>query len=571
MSAPRRTQVARRARPARAAEAPERIHFIACPGRSADPRRVTPAELGAKAHNLLRMAGLGLAVPPAFVIPTDYCRRYESDPGATKDALRVTCPPALAELETATGRRFGDPHRPLLLSIRSGAPVSMPGMMETLLNIGLSDSTLAGLIRQTGNPRLAWDGYRRLIAGFGEVVAGIPAGAFEEELQRASSGHDERAFDFDQLRALARRYLEIYRDAAGTAFPQNPFEQLESAVAAVFASWRSAKAAEYRRLNRIAADIGTAVTAQAMVFGNSGGMSGAGVGFSRDPSTGAKELWVDFLFDAQGEDVVSGRRSAHGHASLEASLPAVWSELEHAVGRLEREFADMQDFEFTVQEGRLFLLQTRSGKRTQVAHARITLDLVEEGILKPAEAINRLRRIAPGSLGLTRIVSSEGETRVPAARAAAASSGVAWGEIAFDEARARARRAAGIAVILVRRDAETADIAALEAAAGLLTQRGARTSHAAVIARQLGKVCLVGCEELVLDDAARSLRIGDLHLAEGDLLTLDGNAGCVYAGRMQTIEEKQPQLASRIAALRRTKPARKPRGAASSSAPSRLT
>ncbi len=536
---------------------PEGFHFVSCGQWGADPRKVSPAAMGAKAHNLLRMAALGLAVPPAFVIDTQYCAQLEAKPEQTTDTLRSAYPAALAVLEGQTGRRFGDRHRPLLLSIRSGAPVSMPGMMETLLNVGLCDTTLPGLVRLTGNPRLAWDAYRRLIASFGTIVAGIPAEVFEEELQRAAADGDERALDFDQLRTLARRFLEVYSATAGSPFPQDPRAQLEHAVSAVFASWRSPRAREYRRMNGISADIGMAVASQTMVFGNAGGMSGSGVGFSRDPMTGERRLWVDFLFNAQGEDVVSGRRSAHGHAQLSTALPDTWAELERAASRLEREFTDMQDFEFTVEEGKLYLLQTRAGKRSASAQARITLDFLDEGMIKPDDARRRLKDIDAAALSLTRIVSAAGETVEPAARAAPAAGGVVCGEIALDEARARARRAAGVSVVLVRRDAETDDISALEAADGLLTGRGARTSHAAVVARQLGKVCLVGCAELRIDPAARCIRLGEQQLSEGDLITLDGNTGCIYAGPMRTVAQRQAELEARLAAFRATTPARR--------------
>jgi len=550
VNARRKPRAAPPARAARPPGVPEEIYFVACGKWTADAGALSPAEMGSKAYNLLRMAGLGLAVPPAFVIGTPYCKRFESDPGELSMTLRPAYPAALAVLENATGRRLGHRYSPLLLSIRSGAPVSMPGMMETLLNVGLCDATLAGLVRLTGNPRLAWDAYRRLIAGFGEVVANVPAEAFEEELRRLAAGQDERQLDFDQLRSLARRYLEVYREAAGEPFPQDPFEQLGRAVEAVFASWQSPKARDYRRLNKIDARIGTAVAVQSMVFGNAGGMSGAGVGFSRDPASGERSLWVDFLFNAQGEDVVSGRRSAPAHGRLAAALPEAWNALEAAAARLEREFGDMQDFEFTVEEGKLYLLQARSGKRTPAAHARITLDLCDEGILTREEAVRRLQSLDAGSLSITRVVSVEGESLAPVARASAASSGVACGEIALDEARAASRRGAGVPVVLVRRDAETGDIAALDAAEGLLTQRGARTSHAAVVARQLGKVCLVGCADMAIDETARTVTFGEMRFAEGDLLTLDGNSGSVYAGRMRTVREKQAALIARLEALR---------------------
>lgn len=361
---------------------------------------------------------------------------------------------------------------------------------------------------------------------------------------------DERELDFAELRSLAQRYLQVYAHGAGRPFPQDPAQQLASAIEAVFASWNSSKACEYRRLNDIADDIGTAVTVQRMVFGNAGGRSGAGVGFTRDPATGDAALWVDFLFNAQGEDVVSGRRSAHGHDELAAVLPEAWCQLIEAAATLEREFGDMQDLEFTVQDGKLFMLQTRSGKRTPQAAARIALDLLDAGLISPETARARTASLDRKSLGQQRIVARGDEPLVPLGRAATASSGVAVGEIALDEGRVRARRAAGVEVVMVRRDAETSDIAALEAASGLLTQRGARTSHAAVVARQLSKVCLVGCAELQIDEPARRIEIGGRVLEEGELLTLDGNDGSIYAGAAHLQVEYPDALLARLEALR---------------------
>lgn len=301
-----------------------------------------PGTLGAKAWNLARMAALGLPVPPGFVIGTGWCEQREA---LEDDHWRS----ALERLEQSCGLRLGDPRRPLLVSVRSGAPVSMPGMMETLLNIGLSGATIQGFIRSTGHPRLAWDAYRRLIAGYGEVVAGIDAAHFEADLDALRGATDERELDFAVLRALAECHLDTYQREAGEAFPQDVHEQLRQAIAAVFASWSSDKARTYRNLHSIDHRIGTAVTVQRMVFGNAGGLSGAGVGFTRDPSSGEPQPWVDFLFNAQGEDVVSGRRSALGHETLAAVAPPVWQSLVEATRRLERTFGDMQDFEFTVQ------------------------------------------------------------------------------------------------------------------------------------------------------------------------------------------------------------------------------
>jgi pyruvate,orthophosphate dikinase len=501
------------------------------------------AVVGSKAHNLARMARLGLPVPPAFVIDTSWCGR--------RDALTpATWQPALQRLEGVTGLRFGDARRPLLVSVRSGAPVSMPGMMETLLNIGLNDSTVHGLVRLTGNPRLAWDAYRRLIASFGEVVLGLPASAFDEDLQAVAGTCPERELDFGALRSVVQRHLATIQRLSGRAFPQDPHAQLQSAIAAVFASWWSDRAANYRRVNQVDETLGTAATVQRMVFGNGGGDSGAGVGFTRHPSTGEPVPWVDFLFNAQGEDVVSGRRDAAGHEELAAVAPGVWQQLLAAMQQLEVEFGDMQDFEFTVEAGRLYLLQTRSGKRTPRAAARIALDLLETGLIDRAEALRRTASLDEAALTESRIApGADGSARC-LARAQSACTGVASGEIALDESRARQRHDAGAAVVLVRQDAETRDIAALELAVGLLTARGARTSHAAVVARQLGRVCLVGCTDMQIDSDRRTVRWNGQQLAEGDWLTLDGQSGAVYAGVLEVIREAPPELMKRLHELR---------------------
>jgi pyruvate,orthophosphate dikinase len=527
---------------------PPDVFLIGCGSDVAVRGEASAQSMGFKAWNLLRMAELSLQVPAAFVIGTRYCADPAARAGvAGADLWRA----GLQALQRSTALALGDARHPLLLSVRSGAPVSMPGMMDTLLNIGLCDATVGGLMRQTGNPRLVWDAYRRLVAAYGEVVAGLPATRFEEAASALLAGRDEGELDFADLRSLTRRFLEIYAEGAGHPFPQHPGEQLGGAIEAVFASWHSTKAREYRRLNRIADAVGTAVTVQCMVFGNAGGQSGAGVGFTRDPASGAPALWVDFLFNAQGEDVVSGRRSAHGHDELATVLPEVWQELTDAAQQLEHAFGDMQDFEFTVQDGRLFMLQTRSGKRTPEAAVRIALDLLDEGLIGPQLALERTAALNRESLACPRVVAQGEAALTPLGRASTASSGVAVGEVALDEARALARHAAGIPVVLVRRDAETSDIAALESAAGLLTQRGARTSHAAVVARQLRKVCLVGCTELQIDETARTLQIGDTTLHEGELITLDGNEGVFYAGAARLVISYPEELLARLDALRR--------------------
>jgi pyruvate,orthophosphate dikinase len=524
---------------------PSHVYLIGC-GNIATPADTSAQTMGFKAWNLHCMAQMSLPVPPAFVLGTYYCSAPE---GQTKAKDQSLWQAGLHALESATHLDLGDTRRPLLLSVRSGAAVSMPGMMETILNIGLCDHTIGALLGQTGNPRLVWDAYRRLIASYGEVVEGIASQYFEDATSALYGTRDERELDFAELRTLSLRFLDVYQQTTGRIFPQDPKQQLSSAINAVLASWQSSKASEYRRMNHISDTLGTAVTIQSMVFGNSGGQSGSGVGFTRNPVTGEAAPWVDFLFNAQGEDVVSGRHNAHGHEELAALLPNVWQALLDATQKLEHNFADMQDFEFTVQEGRLFMLQTRSGKRTPYATARIALDMLDEGLIDSGVARERTAGLTQEVLAQPRIVAASGKVLVPLASAASASNGVVTGEIALDEARAVARHATGVAVVLVRRDAETSDISALELAAGLLTQRGARTSHAAVVARQLGKVCLVSCTKLQIDENARTIKIDGTTLHEGDLLTLDGNEGKLYAGSVKLEIDYPLALLARLEAL----------------------
>lgn len=518
--------------------------FLVATSNTAHHHKPTRESMGSKAFNLLRMANIGLPVPPALVIGTHYTQSPD-------ECMLPVFAVGLPALQEAAGLVFGDVRAPLIVSVRSGAPVSMPGMMETLLNVGLCDETLPGLLRQTGNPRLVWDAYRRLIASYGEVVAGLPGSLFEKEIERTTQGRDERQLDFSELRELTRLFLSIYQQNAGSAFPQDVNAQLTGAIRAVFASWQADKAQAYRRLNNINSDMGTAVTIQSMVFGNAGGHSGAGVGFTRDPTTGEQRLWVDFLANAQGEDVVSGRRNAHGHEMLASVAPIAWRKLEESATALEREFTDMQDFEFTVQDGALYMLQTRSGKRTPLATARIAIDLMDEGVIDAATALERTKELQEQDIGTVRLAAlqnSQSESK-PVARATPACPGVASGEIALDGERAASRAGEGITIVLVRQDAETSDIVALESAVGLLTQRGARTSHAAVVARQLGKVCIVGCETLQIDLAARTIRLGEMVLHEGDVITLDGNEGAVYFGTVAAVMVPDEALRGRLRAL----------------------
>lgn len=508
------------------------------------------ASFGGKAWNLMRLAASGLPVPPGFVLPTAWCRARRT--GSADDAaLREALEQGMTRLEAASGLEFDSMRRPLLVSVRSGAAVSMPGMLETVLNVGLNPRSVEGLVRLTGNPRLAWDSYRRLVQGFAEVVADLPAQPFDALVQRAVSVSrvgSERELDHRALRDLTQRMLERYAELAGSPFPESPLDQLQQAAVAVFRSWEAPKAVAYRRINSIPDDAGTAVTVQMMVFGNAGGTSGAGVGFTRDPATGAPGLYLDFCFNAQGEDVVAGRRSVAEPARLERLLPTVFAELQAARGTLEALFRDMQDFEFTVQDGRLFLLQARRGKRTPLAALRIAVDMVAEGLLAPAEALGQLAGVDLAAVAQTRFAPPLPE---PLAQGVAAGSGVAGGPIALDAAAAARFAAAGTPAILLRPATVTADVEGMAQSAGILTAAGTRTSHAAVVARQLGKVCVVGCGGLAIDLVARTCRLGGDVLAEGDPLSVDGGSGAIYRGRLPIVTERPERELAQVAAWRR--------------------
>ena len=506
------------------------------------PNAMTPAAdvnaVGSKAWGLMCMARQGLRVPPAFVLGTAVCRDYLARGPGLSDEARGLLDAGLARLADATGQRFGDARRPLLLAVRSGAPVSMPGMMDTVLNVGLSDHTLGGFLRSTGNPRLVRDCYRRLVRDFTTVVRGATAAPFDalvERRFREEGVASARELDSASLRELCVQSLEVALTTGGKPFPQTPMDQLEQAVGAVFRSWNSERARHYRRLNGIDDRMGTAVTVQAMVFGNGGSTSGAGVGFTRDPATGENRLYFDFLFNAQGEDVVSGRYPLHDSARLERQLPLVAQELQRIKLLLEEEFRDVQDFEFTVADGKLYLLQTRAGKRTPWAALRMAVDLVREGKMTPSEALAKLQAYKLESIERARLTDCEGTQ--PLATAVTASIGVAVGALAFDSRRAVELAAQGQPVVLARTEIATEDVAGIAAADGVLAAAGGRTSHAAVVARQLGKVCLVGCSGLAIDASGHSCQIGGHRLREGELITLDGDTGCVYRGSLPVIHE----------------------------------
>jgi pyruvate, orthophosphate dikinase len=515
-------------------------------------------EVGGKAWGLIRMAAAGLAVPPGFVLPTSWCRllhgRCVEHNALKASAMTEVLARGIAILEKATGLGFGSPRKPLLVSVRSGAPVSMPGMLETVLDVGLNQETVQGMIRLTGNPRLAWDSYRRLVQGYAEVVEALPPGPFEELVAQAlteAGVQTESELDYAAARQLTHAMLDCFEQLSGTPFPQDPQEQLVRAAGAVFRSWDAPKAVSYRRLNGIGDRGGTAVTVQTMVFGNAGGDSGSGVGFTRDPATGEPGLYLDFRFNAQGEDVVAGRKVSRGAERLRSRLPAVWEQIETTARQIETLFGDAQDFEFTLQHGVLYLLQARSAQRTPWAALRIAVDLVEAGLIRPAEALQRLARIDLDAVVRTRIAPGpRGERLQRLARAHVAGMGVASGPVALDSQTAQRMQAAGTPAILVRKETSTADIEGMAGAAGILTAKGGRTSHAAVVARQLGKVCLVACAELEIDLDRRHCRIGGQTVREGEVVSLDGNGGGIYRGKINVVSEKPERELAAIAAWR---------------------
>ncbi len=511
------------------------------------------ALVGSKAFNLMRLAAMGLPVPPAFVLSTGYCQAWLAA-GGQLEGLRERLASAIRRLEQLTGSGFGDARRPLLVSVRSGAAVSMPGMLETLLDVGLGERTVSGLLRLTGNPRLVWDSLRRLVEMHGEVIAGVAPALFEAALHACLREHRTTTtaeLHSLGLRELAQAMLHVHAANGERPFPQDPQAQLLDAVEAVFRSWVGPRASAYRRLNGLEALPGTAVTVQAMVFGNAGVTSGSGVAFSRDPATGENRLYLDFAFDAQGEDVVSGRREPGDAETLAQALPEVHRELEALCPRLERAFGDAQDLEFTVQQGRLWLLQTRTAKRTPWAALRMVVEMAEAGLIAPEEARRRVAAIDPARLVRRRLVQGGA---VALGRAVSASPGVAAGPIALDVEAAERQTQRATPAVLVREDLGTDDIAGLHAAAGVLTAHGGRTSHAAVVARQLGKVCLVGCAALSIDRERRCCRIGDHRVHEGDWLTLDGDSGAVYEGRLDTVDQRSGDWLARLSALEPLRP-----------------
>jgi pyruvate,orthophosphate dikinase len=492
--------------------------------------------LGGKGVGLAEMTQLGVPVPSGFTITTDACRAYMANGQQLPDGLSEEIERHIDALQQQTGKRFGDPENPLLVSVRSGAAVSMPGMMDTILNLGLNDDAVEGLASSTGNPRFAYDSYRRLIQMYGEVVEGVDAHRFEQaltDLKAARGVQQDVELDADDLRELVGTYKQLYEDDAGSPFPQDARDQLARAVRAVFESWDTPRAQVYRRAHRIPDDLGTAVNVVEMVFGNKGEGSGTGVAFTRDPSTGETGLYGEFLADAQGEDVVAGIRTPQPLASMEQQLPEAFGQLTDTMHRLEEHYKDVQDIEFTVEEGRLYLLQTRSAKRTAAAALKAAVSMVDEGLISREEAV---ARIDPAQLDqlLHPMIDPSAQLEV-AARGLNASPGAACGSVVLDADTAEERGKAGESVILVRWETTPDDIHGLIQAAGILTAHGGMTSHAAVVARGMGKPCVAGCEELAIDLDKRTLAIGGQQLAEGDTITIDGGTGRVVIGEVPLV------------------------------------
>ncbi len=525
--------------------------------------------LGGKGANLAEMARLGLPVPPGFTISTEVCTYYYANRRSYAPALRAQVAAALAPIEKALGRRFGDPDDPLLVSVRSGARASMPGMMDTILNLGLNDRTVQGLIRASGNPRFAYDSYRRFVQMYGDVVLGLKPESKDEEdpfevalqeKKRARGVTLDTELDADALRELVDEFKALIRMRKGVRFPEDPHAQLWGAIGAVFGSWMNQRAIVYRKLNNIPASWGTAVNVQAMVFGNMGADSGTGVAFTRDPATGENVFYGEFLMNAQGEDVVAGTRTPLPIAALEKENRSAYAELVRIRRALERHYHDMMDIEFTIQQRKLYMLQCRVGKRTAFAAIRIAVDMVRERLIAHDEA---LRRVEPEQLSqLLRPIfdAREKERTVKEKRLIArglnAGPGAASGRVVFNAEDAERRAAAGEPVILVRIETSPDDIGGMNAAQGILTARGGMTSHAALVARQMGKVCVAGCEALLIDYKARAMRItgrGEV-VREGDFVSLDGSTGEVFLGQIATT----PSEVVRVLIERTLAPARAP-------------
>ena len=495
--------------------------------------------LGGKGSGLASMTQMGLPVPPGFTITTEACRRFYSSGESMPDGLMDQVRGEIDRLEKKTGKEFGNPDNPLLVSVRSGAALSMPGMMDTILNLGLNDEVVVGLGEATSNPRFAYDAYRRLIQAFAQIAMGADESRFVEILEAAKKNQgttQDYELTAETLKGVCDDYGRAIQSELGTEFPQDPWKQLDLSVAAVFGSWMGRRAVDYRREFRITPEManGTAVNVCTMVFGNMGNDSATGVAFTRDPGTGENILFGEYLSNAQGEDVVAGIRTPQPIGQLEAEAPQLWQDIQKVRQTLEKQYGEVQDFEFTVERGKLYMLQTRNGKMNATASVTTSRDMVEEGLLGKEEA---LLRISPDHLEqlLHRRIDPNAEAR-PIATGLPASPGAASGKVVFDADEAERQGRSGESVILVREETKPEDIHGFFQARGILTSRGGKTSHAAVVARGMGKPCIVGAEDILINDRAKEAVIGDRHLSEGEVITIDGGTGTVYLGEVATVE-----------------------------------
>ena len=498
--------------------------------------------LGGKGAGLAEMSSTGVPVPPGFTVTTEVCRLYYEHGKKFPPAAHAQFKVYVAKLEKMTGKKLGDMKKPLLLSVRSGAKFSMPGMMDTILNLGLNDQTTDAMAAKSGNPRWAWDCYRRFIQMFGSVVLEVGKDEFEHvfsALKERIGMKNDAEVPAESLKELVGKYKELVRQKTGKEFPQDPFKQLEMSRDAVFRSWMNDRAIYYRKQNRIPDDIGTAVNVQSMVFGNMGNDCGTGVGFTRNPSTGAKEFYGEYLLNAQGEDVVAGIRTPQHISNLANDMPAVAKQLKDITTRLERHYRDTQDFEFTIEKEKLYMLQTRTGKRTAAAAVRIAVEMVKEGLIKKADALMRVDPVQIEWLLHPVFESSARKSAQVITKGLPASPGSASGMAVFSSDAAAERGKAGDAVILVRPETTPDDIHGMDAAQGILTARGGMTSHAAVVARGMGKTCVAGCETAKVDEHGKKFSVGDLTVKEGEWISLDGTTGEVLLGKLPT---QDPEL-----------------------------
>ncbi|WP_313165216.1 pyruvate, phosphate dikinase [Sedimentibacter sp.] len=495
--------------------------------------------LGGKGANLCEMTNIGLPVPPGLTVTTEACTEFYEQGKKLTDEIINQIKANLSILEEQTDKKFGDVNNPLLVSVRSGAAFSMPGMMDTILNLGLNDNTVEGMANKTGNKRFAYDSYRRFIQMFGDVVLEIPKVKFDNALENAK---EEKGYKFDteltadDLKILVDEFKEIYKKETKTEFPQEPENQLLMAVEAVFRSWNNQRAITYRNLYDIPHNLGTAVNVQSMVFGNMGDTSGTGVAFTRNPSTGEKKVFGEFLINAQGEDVVAGIRTPLSIDKLNEVMPEIYKQFIEAAHTLEQHYKDMQDIEFTIEEGKLYFLQTRNGKRTADAALRAAVEMVEEGLITKKEAVMRVDPRSLDQLLHPKFDQADLEKSVPIAKGLPASPGAATGKIYFtaDEAVAAVQR--GEDAILVRKETSPEDIEGMNMAKGILTSRGGMTSHAAVVARGMGKCCVAGCESINVNEASKIMTVKGETYTEGDYISLDGSTGSVYKGKIKTVE-----------------------------------